>query len=168
MKNKIEEMIKELQSIEAKAVLPPKFTPAKDASVFGRTSELQAVITEIRKIESSHPSVTKFTAPSIPAGNLCNKSDLIRAKNHLQQLKVSKPGATVRKSIAAITKPKAATTRTAQEIMQLPAKELQQLRNRASARGSKAAQEIKAAHASCEDPALRFQLFQAFRTILTH
>jgi hypothetical protein len=168
MKNKIEEMIKELQAIEAKAILPPKFTPAKDASVFGRTSELQAVITEIRKIESSHPSVTKFTAPSIPMGNLCNKGDLIRAKNHLQQLKVSKPGATVRKSIAAITAPKATATRNAAEIMQLPAKELHQLRNRASVRGSQAAAEIKAAHASCQDPALRFQFFQAFKSILTH
>jgi hypothetical protein len=168
MKNKIEQMIQELQAIEAKAILPPKFAPAKGASVFGRTSELQAVIAEIRKIESSHPSVTKFTAPSIPTGNLCNKGDLIRAKNHLQQLKASKPGATVRKSIAAITTPKPAATRTAQDIMQLPAKEFQQLRNRASARGSKAAQEIKAAHASCEDPALRFHFFQAFKTILTH
>jgi hypothetical protein len=168
MKNKIEEMIKELQAIEAKAILPPKFTPSQGASVFGRTSELKATIAQIREIESNHPSVTKFNAPSIPSGNLCNKGDLIRAKNHLQQLKVSKPGATVRKSIAAITKPKATATRTAAEIMQLPAKELQQLRNRASARGSRAAAEIKAAHASCGDPAIRFQFFQAFRTVLTH
>jgi hypothetical protein len=78
------------------------------------------------------------------------------------------PGAKVQKALAAITKPKAAATRNAAEILQLPAKELQQLRNRASVRGSQAAQEVKAAHASCQDPAIRFQFYQAFRTILTH
>jgi hypothetical protein len=112
------------------------------------------MIDEIRKIEASMPIVNALTRPAPLARKLPSTTSF--------------PGAKVQKALAAITKPKAAATRTAQEIMQLPANEFQQLRNRASARGSRAAQEIKAAHASCQDPAVRFQLFQAFRTILTH
>ncbi len=112
------------------------------------------MIDEIRKIEASMPVVNALTRPAPLARKLPSTKSF--------------PGAKVQKALAAITAPKATATRTAAEIMQLPAKELQQLRNRASARGSKTAAEIKAAHASCENPAIRFQLFQAFRTILTH
>jgi hypothetical protein len=117
------------------------------------SNHILEMIDEIKRIEASMPVVNALTRPAPLA-------------RKLQSTKYF-PGAKVQKALAAITKPKAATTRTAAEIMQLPAKEFQQLRNRASARGSKAAQEIKAAHASCQDPALRFELFQAFKTILT-
>ncbi len=111
------------------------------------------MIDEIKRIEASMPVVNTLTRPAPLARKLPSTKSF--------------PGAKVQKALAAITTPKPAT-RTAAEIMQLPAKEFQQLRNRASARGSKAAQEVKAAHASCHDPAIRFQLFQAFKTILTH
>jgi hypothetical protein len=112
------------------------------------------MIDEIKRIEASMPVVNALTRPAPLARKLPSTKSF--------------PGEKVQKALAAITKPKAAATRTAQGILQLPAKELHQLRNRASVRGSQAAAEIKAAHASCEDPALRFHFFQAFKTILTH
>jgi hypothetical protein len=118
------------------------------------SNHILEMIDEIKRIEASMPIVNVLTRPAPLARKLPSTKSF--------------PGANVKKALAAITKPKPAATRTAQEIIQLPAQELQQLRNRASVRGSRAAQEIKHAHASCQDPALRFQLFRAFKTILTH
>ncbi len=108
MSNRILNMIDEIKRIEASAPVVNALTrPAPLArklptatSIFGKTSELQAVISEIRAIEAHNPSVAKFTAPVV-VGNFCNKKDLLAAKTHLQQLKAAKPAATVRKPIAA-------------------------------------------------------------------
>lgn len=137
MSDRVLKMIDEIQSIQnmasvqalASAPLARPLPSTKGHSMFGKTSELQAAIAQIRAIEATNPSVAKFKSPTIPTGALCSKTHLEAAKRHLAFLQSAKPGATVRKSIAAAAKPatakastspaKASTGRSAQDLLAL-------------------------------------------------
>ena len=59
--------------------------------MFGKTSDLQATIAKIRGIEAVNPSLKKYTAPKIPAGNLCSKADMLNAQKHLASITDTAP-----------------------------------------------------------------------------
>lgn len=137
MSDRVLKMIDEIQSIQnmasvqalASAPLARPLPSTKGHSMFARTSDLQATIAKIRAIEATNPSVAKFKSPTIPTGALCSKTHLEAAKRHLAFLQSAKPGATVRKAIAAAAKPatakastspaKAPTGRSAQDLLAL-------------------------------------------------
>jgi hypothetical protein len=133
MSNKLTKLLEELHKIESKASVQalataPLARPLPSTagnSVFGKTSELRAVVDKIRAVEASNPSLAKFPATSFPAGNLCDKKALENAQRHLAAITATAP----RKPFSALTRPtaakavtspaKASTGRSAQDLLAL-------------------------------------------------
>jgi|GEM_PF-2255265 len=94
-----------LQKIEMLSNSPLANAPSTAAnSVFAKTSDLQSTIAKIRAIESNSPSLKKYSAPKMPTGNLCSKTDLLNAQRHLAAITAAAP----RKAFASLD-PKAPT-----------------------------------------------------------
>jgi len=112
MSNKLEKLLEELRTIQNKASVQalssaPLARPLPATagnSLFGKTSELRAVVGKIRAIEAANPALAKFPATSFPSGNLCNKKDLVQAQRHLGSIAATAP----RKAFASLD-PKAPT-----------------------------------------------------------
>jgi hypothetical protein len=112
MSNKLEKLFAELHKIENKASVQalasaPLARPLPSTagnSLFGKTADLQATIAKIRAIESNSPSLKKYSAPKMPTGNLCSKTDLLNAQKHLASITATAP----RKRFAALDRPAAA------------------------------------------------------------
>ena len=132
MSNRLTKLLEELRTIQNKASVAalttaPLARPLPSTagnSLFGKTADLQATIAKIKAIESNSPSLKKYTAPKIPAGNLCSKADLLNAQKHLASIATSprKPFSALTRPAAAkaVTKPAALNVgRSAQEFLAL-------------------------------------------------
>jgi len=99
MSDHLIKLLEELHKIENKASVQalssaPLARPlpsTADNSVFGKTSELRAVVGKIRAIEAANPTLAKFSATSFPGGNLCSKTDMLNAQKHLAGITAKTP-----------------------------------------------------------------------------
>ena len=133
MSDRLTKLLAELHKIENKASVQalrsaPLARPLPSTagnSLFGKTSDLQAIISKIKAIESNSPSLKKYSAPKMPTGNLCSKKDMDSARRHLAIIAYKAPAkASLLQSAPAIakapTKPAAAIVRrSAQELLTL-------------------------------------------------
>jgi hypothetical protein len=88
--------IQELEALKKENALlrtPPLASASSTAgnSLFAKTAELRATVAKIRAIEAANPTLARFPATSFPAGNLCNKKDLLTAQKHLASIAHKSP-----------------------------------------------------------------------------
>jgi hypothetical protein len=131
--DKLTKLFAELHAIQNKAAVQaitsaPLARPlpsTKGHSMFGKTSELRAVVGKIRAIEAVNPTLAKYPATSFPSSPFCNKKDVETAQRHLATISAKAP----RKASAPLARPttakaptspaKAPTGRTAAELLAL-------------------------------------------------
>jgi hypothetical protein len=163
-----------LQKIEMLSKSPLANAPSTAGnSLFSKTSELVATIGKIQAIEAVNPSLKKYTAPKIPAGNLCSKADMLNAQKHLASITAKTP----RKPFSALDLPaiaKAATRpaalnvgRSAQELLALDPADQKQVIFAAMPQAAKPLRdELRSAYASA--PAgLKTKFAAMFRNALS-
>jgi len=181
MSDHLIKLLEELHKIENKASvqalssapLARSLSSTAGNSLFGKTSDLQAVIAKIKAIESNSLSLKKYTAPKMPTGSLCSKKDLEQAQRHLASITAKTP----RKPFSALDLPatgKAPTRpaalhvgRSAQELLALDPADQKQVIFAAMPQAAKPLRdELRTAYASA--PAgLRTKFAATFRNALS-
>ena len=181
MSGRLTKLFAELHKIENKASvqalssapLARSLPSTAGNSLFGKTSDLQAVIAKIKAIESNSLSLKKYSAPKMPTGSLCSKKDLEQAQRHLTSITAKTP----RKPFSALdlpatgkapTKPAALNVgRSAQEFLALDPADQNELIFSALPLASKQLRdELRSAYASA--PAgLRTKFAATFRNALS-
>jgi hypothetical protein len=141
-------------------------------SLFGKTTELRAIVEKIRAIEAATPSLARFPATAFPAGNLCDKKHLEQAQRHLAGITATAP----RKAFASLDRPaaakavtspaKASTGRSAQDLLALdPDAQWKLIYNARPLAAKPLRDELRNAH-RVASPTVRVKFYQTFKAAL--